>query len=155
MYTRGYREIYTTRGYSLSNHPGYTLHPTIPVPVCASSPAQSEVPDEEALGSEKRKPLGESLSEPYFSQRCEQRARRMRRVVPLLREGRMERLDSFRVNLPISPMVRYLCAMWCVHPSIRSLPNVHHPMLAFLTVLCRSEGSLGLYPGLPPSDHSC
>jgi len=44
------------------HHPGYTHHPTVHLPVCASAPAHAEVSREESPGSEREKPMGESLS---------------------------------------------------------------------------------------------
>ena len=45
-------------GYVPPYHPWVYHHPAVPCAVRASSPAPAEVPDDEALGSRRRIPLG-------------------------------------------------------------------------------------------------
>ena len=61
----------------------------------------------------------------------------LRIVTPLFLHERMERSDRHRVTSQYIPMVRVLCAEWCVIPSIRSLLIVvrtQPPLLTRFTV---------------------
>ena len=67
--------------YTLLYTPGYT-HPALLLPLMYAHPLQCT--DDDALDSTLENPLGERLSGALFSQRCERRARSLRRVVASL-----------------------------------------------------------------------
>jgi len=121
-YTRVCTVVYIPGVYSLVYHGGYTppcVYTTLPpwvYPTHSVLPGTytplSAVPGEGALGSEREKEVGMRRKELSSSLRCEERYTSLRRVTPVPREERNERLDNFRVNLHVSPMVEGCCAKW-------------------------------------------
>jgi len=73
---------------------------------------------------------------------------------PLFPQERCERLDNTRVTPHVSPMVREVSAQRSSRPSIRSLKIVRESIRPFLTVLCRIDATMGLYPRGCSSNHN-